>query len=240
MNKKTSQARLNANRANATQSTGPRTPEGKSRSSRNALSHGLTAQTVTPQDLTALGEDASLLPSLIAAFTCSFQPTTEYELHLIHHLAELRLRLSRCTRMETGLLDPNIGPITGDHDKPTINTAHAEAFLARQSTFLNLCRYESSLSRAFDRTHKQLLSLRKEKLAPAPVPDKTNPIPLENKEPPAAPSIRTGEHIPPPEPAKEDVELIWIGPDGKELPFSIEDRERRQARKLAQQQERPR
>jgi hypothetical protein len=47
-----SQSRLTANRANAQLSTGPRTEEGKKRSSLNAFRHGLTGQIVihTPED----------------------------------------------------------------------------------------------------------------------------------------------------------------------------------------------
>jgi hypothetical protein len=39
-----SQARLEANRSNAKKSTGPRSEEGKRRSSRNAITHGMTAK----------------------------------------------------------------------------------------------------------------------------------------------------------------------------------------------------
>jgi hypothetical protein len=42
----TSAAQLAANAANALHSTGPRTPEGKTRSSQNASKHGLTARQV--------------------------------------------------------------------------------------------------------------------------------------------------------------------------------------------------
>ena len=47
-----SQAQITANRENAKKSTGPKTAEGKSRSSQNALKHGYnSAELVIPEDL---------------------------------------------------------------------------------------------------------------------------------------------------------------------------------------------
>ena len=51
-----SRRKLRANRDNAKKSTGPRTPEGKHRSSQNATPHGIFCQ-----DLCLPGEDEDLL-----------------------------------------------------------------------------------------------------------------------------------------------------------------------------------
>ena len=48
----TTEKQLRANRKNAKKSTGPNTPEGKARSSKNALKHGLLAR-----DAVLPGED---------------------------------------------------------------------------------------------------------------------------------------------------------------------------------------
>jgi hypothetical protein len=45
-----------ANRANAARSTGPRTPAGRAKSSRNAFRHGLSLSLPLPQDLTTATE----------------------------------------------------------------------------------------------------------------------------------------------------------------------------------------
>jgi hypothetical protein len=57
--------RAEINRRNAARSTGPRTPEGKSRSRLNALKHGLTART-----LVLPGEDPEAFRGRLEAFVC--------------------------------------------------------------------------------------------------------------------------------------------------------------------------
>lgn len=161
-----SEARLRANRANAQKSTGPRTQAGKQRSSRNALIHGLTAQTLTPRDLTALGENYDLLPHTIRDFMQSWNPRNRYEASLIHDLAVLHVRLGRCVRMETGLLDVEIAPVTPADSPESLNSALAQAFIVNEAKFMSYSRYEATLSRAYDRALKQLLAVRKNGLDP--------------------------------------------------------------------------
>ncbi|MHC4795738.1 MAG: hypothetical protein ACYTF1_03755, partial [Planctomycetota bacterium] len=49
-NQQISEKQLQANRQNAKKSTGPKTPEGKARSSQNALKHGLLARQILIND----------------------------------------------------------------------------------------------------------------------------------------------------------------------------------------------
>ena len=161
-----SEARLRANRANAQKSTGPRTPAGKQRSSRNALVHGLTAQSLTPRDLTILGENYDLLPQTIRDFKRSWNPRTPYEASLIEDLAALHLRLARCARMETGLFDAEMPNVSPNDSHESISHALSQAFIANEARFMNCSRYETTLSRAYDRTFKQLLAARKNGLEP--------------------------------------------------------------------------
>jgi len=65
---------VEANRANAQKSTGPRTPEGKTASSMNALKHGAdAASAVIP------GEDPADYERLAADYHSDLQPTTALE-----------------------------------------------------------------------------------------------------------------------------------------------------------------
>ena len=77
----TSLKQIEANRRNAENSTGPRSEAGKQRSSRNAVRHGLTAETVI-EPL----EDAEDYAAFEEAIAASFDPETAVERELILRL----------------------------------------------------------------------------------------------------------------------------------------------------------
>jgi hypothetical protein len=100
----TSLKQIEANRRNAEDSTGPRSKAGKQRSSRNAIRHGLTAETVI-EPL----EDADDYSAFEEAIAASFDPETAVERELILRLASLLWRLRRATSIETALFRLKIG-----------------------------------------------------------------------------------------------------------------------------------
>jgi hypothetical protein len=95
----TSFRQIEANRKNALRSTGPRTEEGKQHSRRNALRHGLTAETV----IDGL-EDRGDYRAFEAAVIADYDAQTAVERELVLRLASLLWRLRRIISIETDLL----------------------------------------------------------------------------------------------------------------------------------------
>jgi hypothetical protein len=90
---------IEANRRNALRSTGPRTDEGKRQSRRNALRHGLTAETVVDGL-----EDSEDYKAFEAAVIADYDARTAVERELVLRLASLLWRLRRIISIETDLL----------------------------------------------------------------------------------------------------------------------------------------
>jgi hypothetical protein len=88
---------IEANRRNARLSTGPVTEEGKSKSRRNAIRHGLTAETV----IDAL-EDAEDYTAFEMAVTADYDAQSAVERELVLRLASVLWRLRRASAIETG------------------------------------------------------------------------------------------------------------------------------------------
>jgi hypothetical protein len=99
--------RAATNRANSLHSTGPRTEPGKQRSSRNALRHGLTAQTaVLPT------ENPETYQRHIQQFLDEYAPATATETQLVHEIANTAWRLNRIPLLEAELFSQNPNPQT--------------------------------------------------------------------------------------------------------------------------------
>jgi hypothetical protein len=94
----TSSRQIEANRRNAQLSTGPVTEAGKKRSRRNALRHGLTAETV----IDAL-EGAEDYAAFEMAVTADYDAQSAVERELVLRLASVLWRLRRATAIESGL-----------------------------------------------------------------------------------------------------------------------------------------
>ena len=94
----TSSRQIQANRLNAQLSTGPVSENGKQRSRRNAVRHGLTAETI----IDAL-EDAEDYASFEMAVAADFEARRAVERELVLRLASVLWRLRRATAIESGL-----------------------------------------------------------------------------------------------------------------------------------------
>jgi hypothetical protein len=94
-----SDRKIAANRQNALMSTGPKTESGKLRSRKNAVRHGLTAETVV-HDL----EDADQYAAFESAIVAEYDPKSIVARELVFRLASLLWRLRRATAIEAALL----------------------------------------------------------------------------------------------------------------------------------------
>jgi hypothetical protein len=108
----TSLRQIEANRGNALKSTGPTSEAGKERSRRNAVRHGLTAETVV-EPL----EDPEQYKAFELSITSEFDAQTAVERELVLRLASVLWRLRRSTAIETALLQ--IGKLGEERAAPT-------------------------------------------------------------------------------------------------------------------------
>jgi hypothetical protein len=110
----TTDKQIIANRQNAKHSTGPRTEIGKRRSRRNAIRHGLTAETVID-----ILEDPADYRAFERAIKSDYSPQTAIEGQLVSRLASLLWRLRRAVIVESGLLNMQAETIQSPCSRPT-------------------------------------------------------------------------------------------------------------------------
>jgi hypothetical protein len=160
----TSEARVRANRENARKSTGPKSPEGKARSSRNALKHGLLSEHILH-----FGEDPEELDAFREEMMEDLAPEGAVERFVADHVVESAWRLRRAGRMEKRYVF-----MTYYHkyrSKIQLDEADAEArldfsddisamILANEDFYPKLVRYEGHFQRGFYKALQSLLGLK--------------------------------------------------------------------------------
>jgi len=158
-----SDARLDANRANAQFSTGPKTDEGKAKSSMNAVKTGLTGRTVLlPSD------DAVIYQQHLDRNFAEFAPVTDKEKALVQTIADFEWRLLRITPLEAGIYAVGRRKLADQFaDEP--NSANredlitAEIFLTYRKDFANLALQERRLRNQRKADIAELTQLQKDR-----------------------------------------------------------------------------
>ena len=160
-------AQINANRKNAKQSTGPRTPQGKERSSKNALKHGLLAlDSVIP------GEDPAEFDRHLTLYEDTYNPANCVERELVLQIADSAWRMRRLSRIEATVMTAGIER-TRVHQETfrpeRIREGHegklqllGASMLDRTKLLNNLARYDGHLNRRFHRSVELMIKIRKE------------------------------------------------------------------------------
>ena len=152
-----SEARLLANQANAQLSSGPRTEEGKMKSSLNAVKTGLTGRTVLlPSD------DVAEYERHLAAYAEEFAPVGLLETNLMESIAGTDWRLRRIPGLESALFAKGrieFAELFNEQDlaaRPHLIDAHT--FIAYEKQIRNLQLQEARLAR---RREKEIAELRR-------------------------------------------------------------------------------
>jgi len=143
-----SAAQIEANRKNAQMSTGPVTPQGKARSGRNAIRHGLLS-TVIPINAPGYQE-------LLVGLYTSLTPQNELQRMMVDQIAITTMRLRRIWGAEQSYLYTKAGNWP---DGPDANAASVHTYLEVPAAVTYL-RYESMLNRLLARLLRQYHEIR--------------------------------------------------------------------------------
>ena len=138
-------SQIAANQANAQQSTGPRTVEGKCIASKNSTKHGLTGKFVL-----IAGEDPNEYQTYMEEYFAQHVPATMDEQFLVRQMAEAMWRLRRIQRLEAPLFNNAPG-----------GSPFADPMFSNE--LLKLTRYQKSLESSYFRASRELRTIRKEK-----------------------------------------------------------------------------
>jgi len=182
-----SQKRIQAARLNGARSRGPVTEEGKARSSRNAIRHGLLSDCVVVGS-----ESRDSFQQLLDLHLQRFAPVDEVEFGMIEEMAAAYWRLRRAWSIETQLLTAGMEQRTEPSELARIAGAFSDLAATPQLALLN--RYETRLHLMYQRAFHNLLVLRNTSVRNEPkTPNVCNTAPRELA-PPADLSAPSAPH----------------------------------------------
>jgi hypothetical protein len=138
-----------ANRRNAKKSTGPRTEEGKKRSSQNAMTHGLLSRQVLLKE-----EDPDLFRQVWGALWEELRPEGELETYLAARIVSGIWRMNRIVRIEAQLF--NEAPLRAVEPEAGIGKIFRLDCAHGGNAFAKLLRYETAIDRGIQRARKEL------------------------------------------------------------------------------------
>jgi hypothetical protein len=145
---------------------GPRTDAGKTRSSRNALSHGILSQRI----FLLQNEDPAEWQKLQDICVRKFKPADDYEARIVQNIAYAEWRLQRLWAMENAAIDIEIIRQDADFEKKYDGTAdefmrNALAFEAvneRSNSLALMLRYQARITRDIRQFTQSLFDLREQ------------------------------------------------------------------------------
>jgi hypothetical protein len=145
----TTKKQIAANRRNAKRSTGPRTEEGKLRSSQNAMTHGLLSRQVLLKE-----EDPDRFREVWGALWEELRPEGELETYLAARIVSGIWRMNRIVRIEAQLF--NEAPLRAVEPEAGIGKIFRLDCGHGGSAFAKLLRYETAIDRGIQRALREL------------------------------------------------------------------------------------
>jgi hypothetical protein len=149
---------IQANRANAAKSTGPRTPEGKRISSQNGAIYARTPIALIPR-----GESLRRFNDLVVALRLEFEPRDPAEDTLVRAMAIARWRLTRMWGITTATLQKEMDRLSKESvsaGSGAVLAANAFNSLAGNSRLLAQHRLEARCDRQYHYALEMLLKRR--------------------------------------------------------------------------------
>ncbi len=198
-----SQRKIDSARANGAKSHGPKTEEGRQRSSMNALTHGFYAASVVLPH-----EPLDQYHETLQAYVRQFQPDGQAEFDLIEEMLAAKWRQRRLWAIEADLFTEEMNSQKERLDKNEESydeitpLTQAYRFRAAESSLPFLVRQESSLERAYSRALRNLLQLQRLRKAAQPPTNSNSQERTQSHDrtpQPSAPSPQPpATHLPPP------------------------------------------